>query len=808
MGDDARTNQSLKFVVFDGVNIDNFLERFKMFLGGLDFACWELIATDAGDRANMPAAGAALRTWNQQNRKIISILCLGLPQWCVSIVLENVGEPANAKAGFEALIAEFRVHNPNYYADMSSFIVKCTLADFDNVVTMFTEMNEKNAILRAFNVEDAIPVSQMIALVTSKLVADPRFDPITSAHRLRPYVGLDGYNTMKRAAITIHMNTVALMGTLPTTRSSKKTETALTSKETTGGNRDPYPDCSTCDKKHPPGRCWVQFPHLKKEFYDNQKLRKDAKFKRKEEAKAAKEIVLAASTTPAPAAPTEPSADVAMRAEIMAFREELRALAQAKQGFESVPTESGFLSVEDTPDAEPEYCFHACGHTADQCLALTPAASGGDYVTTFNCPKTTLPQLPEMEITMTDKNHQSVSLLTLYWLPVFLFLLGVLLIITSALLLWPQPVVESSPEPVCPMKNGVFTTNIFPDDFTTAISTDSPLECAFPGNTGVFTTDIFPDDFTTAISTDFMVEAAFPAKSGTNHSEPCDVLVDMGATSHILALPDKYFIRPQRVRTPIKQLDGIVYSLLRGDVAYKYVDSEGVPRVSTFYNSLQSPPGSTEYLASISKWEDDGIKVYQNDRYISDRAGVKCPLVRRVNLYFLPGVKFLLPKDVDKSLTRRDIRFKPMPFYHWHCRLGHMHADGMKRTQNVTRGMEFTEVGASNLTIPKCDHCEAGNMSKLGHQIILPLGRPDQVLKVIYLDTFGKMSVPAFLTGEQHASCIIDGGSKLGAWIGAKKKSDMFDNLMQYVSSCKALCNSFDGTNFTIDIIYSIRFRW
>jgi hypothetical protein len=131
------------------------------------------------------------------------------------------------------------------------------------------------------------------------------------------------------------------------------------------------------------------------------------------------------------------------------------------------------------------------------------------------------------------------------------------------------------------------------------------------------------------------VEAAFPAKSGTNHSEPCDVLVDMGATSHILALPDKYFIRPQRVRTPIKQLDGIVYSLLRGDVAYKYVDSEGVPRVSTFYNSLQSPPGSTEYLASISKWEDDGIKVYQNDRYISDRAGVKCPLVRRVNLYFL-----------------------------------------------------------------------------------------------------------------------------------------------------------------------------
>ena len=318
---------------------------------------------------------------------------------------------------------------------------------------------------------------------------------------------------------------------------------------------------------------------------------------------AAKEIVPAASTTPAPVAPTEPSADVAMRAEIMAFREELRALAQAKQGFESVPTESGFLSVEGTPDAEPEYCFHACGHTADQCLALTPAASGGDYVTTFNCPKTTLPQLPEMEITMTDKNHQSVSLLTLYWLPVFLFLLGVLLIITSALLLWPQPVVESSPEPVCPMKNGVFTTNIFPDDFTTAISTDSPLECAFPGNTGVFTTDIFPDDFTTAISTDFMVEAAFPAKSGTNHSEPCDVLVDMGATSHILALPDKYFIRPQRVRTPIKQLDGIVYSLLRGDVAYKYVDSEGVPRVSTFYNSLQSPPGSTEYLASISKWQ-------------------------------------------------------------------------------------------------------------------------------------------------------------------------------------------------------------
>ena len=152
----------------------------------------------------------------------------------------------------------------------------------------------------------------------------------------------------------------------------------------------------------------------------NQKLLKDAKFKRKEEAKAAKEIVPAASTTPAPVAPTEPSADVAMRAEIMAFREELRALAQAKQGFESVPTESGFLSVEDTPDAEPEYCFHACGHTADQCLALTPAASGGDYVTTFNCPKTTLPQLPEMEITMTDSKEmiRSTSLLqpTLSWL--------------------------------------------------------------------------------------------------------------------------------------------------------------------------------------------------------------------------------------------------------------------------------------------------------------------------------------------------------------------------------------------------------
>ena len=71
-------------------------------------------------------------------------------------------------------------------------------------------MNEKNAIIRAFNTEDAIPVnSQMIALVISKLVADPRFDPITSTHRLQPCVGAAGYNTticMKRAAITIHMN--------------------------------------------------------------------------------------------------------------------------------------------------------------------------------------------------------------------------------------------------------------------------------------------------------------------------------------------------------------------------------------------------------------------------------------------------------------------------------------------------------------------------------------------------------------------------------------------------------------------------
>ena len=175
---DEKHGSSLKYIEFDGVNIDTFIRKFQLFLGGYDFYCWELIASDAGLQVNMPTAAAALRTWHEKNRKAISILCLGLPEWCAVIVNDNVGDPANAKAGFDALVAEFRTHNPNYYADLSSFIVKATLADFENVIMLFTELANKNAILLNHDATDAIPVSQMIALVVSKLVVDPRFDPI------------------------------------------------------------------------------------------------------------------------------------------------------------------------------------------------------------------------------------------------------------------------------------------------------------------------------------------------------------------------------------------------------------------------------------------------------------------------------------------------------------------------------------------------------------------------------------------------------------------------------------------------------
>ena len=162
---------TLRFIEFNGVDIDPYITRILAFLGGHDFSCYELIATDIGLQANMPTQPAAtVRTWHEKNRKAISIICLGLPEWCVTIVNDNVGTPPNAKAGFDALVAEFRTHNPNYYADLSTFIVKCTLADFENVVMLFTELQNRNTILRDHDISDAVPVSQLIALVVSKVV--------------------------------------------------------------------------------------------------------------------------------------------------------------------------------------------------------------------------------------------------------------------------------------------------------------------------------------------------------------------------------------------------------------------------------------------------------------------------------------------------------------------------------------------------------------------------------------------------------------------------------------------------------------
>ena len=576
---------TLRFIEFNGVDIDPFITRIKAFLGGHDFACYELIATDIGLQANMPIQPAAtVRTWHEKNRKAISIICLGLPEWCVTIVNDNVGSPPNAKAGFDALVAEFRTHNPNYYADLSTFIVKCTLADFENVVMLFTELQNRNTILRDHDISDAVPVSQLIALVVSKLVADPRFDPICSRHRLNPYVGDAGFTELKRAAITIHMNSVKTQATnLPTGRTSGKPELALNAKE----ERPQYPDCSTCNRKHPEGKCWVQFPHLKKEYYDNLKQKK----KKKEDAKLAKEASPPAAAPTAPITTPKSESEVAMQAELAAFRREINLLRDAS-GFEALPEtgfisfeslqESGFVSTEDmdyefeheccgmeSPDFDDdfystqcadlgisddlddeqkadavrfnEHCFlaqspiipddfPACthshskfGHTNDECLRIP-----GDAVL-----------LQQNILLDTDGPNDAFyySLFAQFFntngaMAIILFSVGMLCLFMSAGLLF----TADSTIPVA-------------DSGNLAADVVAPLEFAYTANT----TD----------------KRSF---SGFRH----DLLADMGASSHILDLPDRFFMRPQFIDTPITQLSGVVHSKLRGDVAYRSPDNDGV----------------------------------------------------------------------------------------------------------------------------------------------------------------------------------------------------------------------------------------
>ena len=90
----------IKTVEFDGVNIDAWDRRFKHFLGSYDFTTYEYITSTAGDRANLPNQASALRTWQEKNRKGISLICLAVPDWCGQIVTENVGDPPNVKEGY------------------------------------------------------------------------------------------------------------------------------------------------------------------------------------------------------------------------------------------------------------------------------------------------------------------------------------------------------------------------------------------------------------------------------------------------------------------------------------------------------------------------------------------------------------------------------------------------------------------------------------------------------------------------------------------------------------------------------------
>ena len=264
----------------------------------------------------------------------------------------------------------------------------------------------------------------------------------------------------------------------------------------------------------------------------------------------------------------------------------------------------------------------------------------------------------------------------------------------------------------------------------------------------------------------------------------CSILVDCGATAHIVKDKSK-FIKLDKdfdsSKHTIELADGSRTKNLvkaRGDASFSIHDNEGCEKQIILHDALFIPSYSQNIL-SVQSAIESGAKITfsPNEATFETPNGTTFELNKNGKLYFLNSVK-----TRSHSLKQ------------WHDILGHCNLDDVLQLESAVKGMKINDKSKFD-----CDTCAKGKMCQYRNKA--PDKKADSPLYLVHCDLAGPIG-PTSINHSKYAMTFVDDYSGLIIVYFLKDKSQTSEAIEKFLAdmapygSVKILRTD-NGTEFT-----------
>jgi hypothetical protein len=343
---------------------------------------------------------------------------------------------------------------------------------------------------------------------------------------------------------------------------------------------------------------------------------------------------------------------------------------------------------------------------------------------------------------------------------------------------------------------------------TNANSYRSKVVCYNCGKAGHFKSNCWRlrrDSTKTSMSSEAsgLGDTAFKLNAARSNSQCEELLVDCGATSHIVR-DESWFINFDKTFKPKDHLmelaDGTRKTGVaekRGDAVIGLIDKSGKTVPVTLHNALWVPTYPLDIFSVQRATENGGTLNFGcKDSVLRSSNGKQFPIVQHDRLFFLP-CKSIGSNDVSNlnvSHDNVDSVACAESLQDWHRRLGHCNTADVLKLQGVVNGMKI-----SSKDVFSCETCVQAKQCNSKENT--PRARAKHVLDLVHTDLSGPIT-PTGKYGYRYVIIFTDDYSGYHFSYLLKHKNDATAALKLFIADARPygdvrVIRSDGGTEFT-----------
>ena len=287
-------------------------------------------------------------------------------------------------------------------------------------------------------------------------------------------------------------------------------------------------------------------------------------------------------------------------------------------------------------------------------------------------------------------------------------------------------------------------------------------------NVNVVTTT--PNTAHPSTSFHFVVNASEAHNGAPGNTPSRKLLVDTGATTHIVNSPDR-FIAYDSTFAPkehtIEVADGRRSNQLvtaRGDAEFMITDATGKSQTVILHNALLAPSFPVSLFSVQAATEAGAVAIFSKGNNTIQSGDTIFNLVQHGKLYFLEDRQ-------DGAYTTRTIQ-------EWHRCLGHMNHEDINQLQACTQGMSIAKSQSVTQTCTTCNENKATRLPKATDDAPVHATKP---LQRVHTDITGPI-MPISREGFKYIINFVDEYSSILFVYFLRSKDEATTALKQFLA--------------------------